>query len=37
MLDSIEEVRRFYDSASQMEWERLEKHPFEFLLTTYMM
>lgn len=38
MRENIETVRRFYDSAPQCEWDRLgEKHPFEFLLTTWMM
>lgn len=34
---SIEQVRRHYDDNSQREWERLDEHPFEFILTTYMM
>ena len=33
----IEEVRAHYDEAPVMEWDRLEKEPFEFELTTYMM
>lgn len=33
----IEEVRAHYDQAPAMEWDRLEKEPFEFELTTYMM
>lgn len=32
-----EAVKKYYDEHAQEEWERLEKHPFEFLLTTYMM
>lgn len=34
---SIEEVKKYYDENAQEEWERLERHPFEFLFTTYMM
>lgn len=34
---SIKEVEQFYDENAQKEWERLEKHPFEFVFTTYMM
>lgn len=37
MDESIQKVRQHYDQSSQMEWERLKEHPFEFLLTTYMM
>ena len=31
------EVQKYYDENSQMEWERLERHPFELPLTLYMM
>lgn len=34
---STEEVRQYYNENSLKEWERLEKHPFEFTFTTYMM
>lgn len=37
MDSSVEAVRGYYDENAQLEWERLEKHPFEFLLTTGMM
>lgn len=37
MDQSIREVKRFYDENAVMEWDRLQNHPFEFLLTTYMM
>ena len=37
MNEAIESVRRYYDENAVMEWERLERHPFEFLFTTYMM
>ena len=37
MNGSIETVRRHYDENPQLEWERLENHPFEFALTTWMM
>lgn len=33
----MENVKRYYDENALEEWERLERHPFEFLLTTYMM
>lgn len=35
--DQIDIVRKHYDENPQMEWDRLERHPFEFILTTYMM
>ncbi len=31
------EVQKYYDENSEMEWQRLERHPFEMLLTLYMM
>ena len=34
---NIDAVRDFYDNAPQTEWDRLERQPFEFELTTYMM
>lgn len=34
---SVEEIRRYYDENSIKEWERLERHPFEFVFTTHMM
>lgn len=34
---NIDTVRDFYDNAPQTEWDRLERQPFEFELTTYMM
>lgn len=37
MDGSIENVRKHYDQNPQMEWDRLESHPFEFELTTWMM
>lgn len=37
MDKSIDNVKQYYDSESEQEWERLEKHKFEFILTTYMM
>lgn len=37
MDSTVEAVRGYYDENAQLEWERLEKHPFEFLLTTGMM
>lgn len=35
--ESIDQVRAYYDSAPETEWERLQRQPFEFELTTYMM
>ena len=37
MGSTVESVRGYYDENARLEWERLEKHPFEFLLTTGMM
>lgn len=37
MQEHIETVRAFYNQGAAYEWARLEKHPFEFLLTTWMM
>ena len=37
MNKDIETVRRFYDQGAEQEWLRLEGHPFEFILTTWMM
>lgn len=37
MPDIIETVKNMYDTDSLREWERLERHPFEFPLTTYVM
>jgi S-adenosylmethionine-dependent methyltransferase len=37
MEDDVKVVRNHYDSDVQMEWDRLEKHPFEFRITTNMM
>ena len=37
MKEHIETVRAFYNQGAAGEWARLEKHPFEFLLTTWMM
>lgn len=34
---NIDRVREHYDSDPQLEWDRLERQPFEFELTTYMM
>ena len=30
-------VREYYDANAELEWQRLDEHPFEFLLTSYMM
>lgn len=35
--ETIDTVRQYYDSAPQEEWGRLDRNPFEFELTTYMM
>lgn len=37
MKEQIDGVKRYYDENAVQEWERLEAHPYEFLLTTYMM
>ena len=37
MDDSRDIVRNFYDQNSQQEWERLDRHPYEFAITTRMM
>lgn len=37
MDEHIKIVRDFYDQNAAEEWKRLEDHPFEFELTTYMM
>ena len=37
MNEDTNTVRRYYDENAVKEWERLERHPFEFLLTVYMM
>ena len=37
MSKDFETVREFYDQGAEYEWARLEQHPFEFLLTTWMM
>lgn len=37
MESDVSTVRAFYDKNADIEWRRLEEHPFEFLLTTRMM
>ncbi len=37
MDNSREIVRNFYDQNAKQEWERLERHPYEFAITTRMM
>ena len=37
MNERIDQVRKHYDEDPQREWDRLENHPFEFILTTHMM
>ena len=37
MDENIKVVQEHYDKDAQLEWDRLEKHPFEFRITTYMM
>ena len=37
MNQEIQTVKDYYDQNAQMEWERLEKHPFEFIFTAYML
>ena len=37
MKETVSTVRAYYDENAQLEWDRLDQHPFEFALTTYMM
>ena len=37
MNRDFENVREYYNGMPEAEWARLESHPFEFLLTTWMM
>ena len=37
MDDSRDIIRNFYDQNSQQEWDRLDRHPYEFAITTHMM
>lgn len=37
MKDSIQAVRAHYEENPEAEWLRLERHPFEFIFTAYMM
>lgn len=36
-IQNIDTVRDYYDSSPEHEWDRLEREPFEFELTTWMM
>lgn len=37
MEDCVRIIQEHYDSDVQYEWDRLERHPFEFAITTKMM
>lgn len=37
MSEYVSEVKAYYDENARIEWERLERQPFEFEFTTYMM
>lgn len=37
MDDSRDIIRNFYDQNSQQEWDLLDRHPYEFAITTHMM
>lgn len=37
MEENLEIVKKYYDEGSIEEWNRLEKHPFEFIITVKMM
>jgi 2-polyprenyl-3-methyl-5-hydroxy-6-metoxy-1,4-benzoquinol methylase len=37
MEDYVRIIQEHYDSDVQKEWDRLEKHPFEFIITTRLM
>jgi len=34
MIDTVKIVKEFYDKDATVEWERLQRHQFEFELTT---
>lgn len=36
-MSEIQEIQRHYDEDPELEWQRLERHPFEFVLTAHMM
>ena len=36
MEDCVRIIQKHYDSDVQKEWDRLERHPFEFTITTRM-
>lgn len=35
--ETIDQVKEYYDTAAEIEWDRLQRQPFEFELTTFMM
>ncbi|NLI55308.1 MAG: class I SAM-dependent methyltransferase [Clostridiales bacterium] len=37
MESDVSIIRTYYNDNAETEWQRLEEHPFEFLLTTHMM
>lgn len=37
MGESRDIIKNYYNQNSRLEWERLERHPFEFAITTRMM
>ena len=37
MQTDVETVQDYYNQNAELEWRRLDEHPFEFLLSTYMM
>jgi len=37
MQEDIATVQTYYNQNATLEWQRLDEHPFEFLLTTHMM
>ncbi|QSX06747.1 class I SAM-dependent methyltransferase [Sedimentibacter sp. zth1] len=37
MKDTIVNVKKYYDENTEYEWDRIDRHPFEFIFTTYMM
>ena len=36
MKNFISEVKKYYDENTQLEWKRMDRHPFKFIFTTYM-
>lgn len=37
MTDQVEKVKALYDSSPELEWERMDRNPFEFEITKRML